>query len=237
MPRTHRGSDRIGALGGVAFAALLFLSVFAAEPVRRATDQQLLAGWANSGLRRDLIVSMVLMLLAGPCFLVFLAPLRDRLRAADPGSPWTDLVHGAGVVFVATLAVTAASRGLIAQAVRFGGEPLPGPDTLRYATQFSDAAFGLAAIPFATLVVAAASLLSLRTGALARWVGWVGLGVTTLSLVSIALLIGPLATPLVALWVLAASAQLFRARETRVVPVEASPAPAHDRPQGALTQR
>jgi len=237
MPLAHRRSDRIGALGGIAFAALLFLSVFAAEPLRRVTDQQLLTGWAAGGLRRDLIASMVLMLLAGPCFLVFLAPLRDRLRAADPENPWLDLVHGAGLVFVATLTITACSRGLIAQAVRFGGEPLPGPDTLRYATQFSDAAFGLAAIPFAALLVAAASLLALRTGALARWVGWVGLGVAALSLVSVALLVGPLATPLIALWVLAVSAQLFRARETRAAHAETSPVLPQGQPQGALTPR
>jgi len=235
MPRTGQVSDRIGAIAGVAFAMLFFLSVFVANPVHGETDQLLLEQWTDGGVRRDLIVSMFLMLLAGPCFLVFVSQLRARLRAAEPESAWGDLVHGTGVVFVATLSITAFSRGLIAQAVRFGGEPLPSPDTLRYATAFSDAAFGLASIPFATLAVATASTLILQTGAMSRWVGWLGLGVTALSLGTIVLLIGPFATPLIAIWVLVASVQLFRARRTRVVPADASQGIALSQPPSLVS--
>jgi hypothetical protein len=236
MPHTHRLSDRLGALAGVAFALLIFLSVAMIDPLRRATDQELLAWWADGGLLRDSVVSMHLKLGGMACFLVFLAQLRARLRAADPENPWLDLVYGAGITFVATFSLSAIARPLIAQAVRSGGEPLPGPDTLRYATEFTQVAFGVVAIPFATLTVAAASLVILQTGALSRLVGWLGLVVAALCVIMIALQAGPWATPLILIWTTGASTQLFRGRGARVASADASPGMAQRQPQGLVSQ-
>ena len=122
-------------------------------------------------------------------------------------------MQGAGIVFVALLSVSAVTRGVIAQAVRFNDEPVPGVDTLRYATEISQAAYAFGAVLFATIVIATASILILRTGALMRWVGWVGVGVSALSLAAIVLQVGGLATPLIHVWVtLCISLQLFRTR-------------------------
>lgn len=236
MPRPGQVSDRIGAIAGIAFALLFFFGVFVADPLRGATDQELREAWTADGLRRDLLISMFLMLFASSCFLVFVSQLRARLRMDGPESAWGDLLYGAGIVFVVTLSITAISRGLIAHTVRFGGEPLPGPDTLRYATGFSDAMFGLAAIPFATLAIAAASCMILQTRAMSRWVGWFGLGVTVLSLIAIVLQIGPLAIPLIVLWVIGASTQLFRARGTRAVPADTVPGMAQGQQSVPLPQ-
>jgi len=226
MPRTTPKPDLLGAIAGIAFAVLLFGSVFVVDPLTKATDQELREWWADGGLRRDLLLSTYLRLLAGPCFLVFLTRLRARLRTNDLDGTWSDITYGAGLAFVAMLTLSTFSRGLIAQAVRFADEPIPGPDTLRYATQFSLEAYGLGAIPFATMVVAAASLVILRTGALPRWVGWFGLVVTALSLVAVGLLIGAFATPLILLWVVGVSAQLFRTHEIPVTSPATSPAMA-----------
>ena len=222
MNRPGQLSDILGAIAGVAFALLFFVSIAAVDPLRGATDQELLDWWSDSGKRRASIVSMYAMLVAGLFFLVFLARLRARLRAVEATDGWSALVFASGIVFAAALAICAVSRAMIAQAVRFGDEPLPGPDTLRYATEVQIAALGLIAIPFATLLVAAASALILRTRPFARWVGWLGLTVVAGSLVAVALLRGPLASPLLMVWVLAISFELWRTRGDRAVTVEAS---------------
>src|SRR6478735_7953062 len=130
--RNEKRSDLIGAIAGAAFVLLLFLSVASLDLPRGKPDQELQTWWADEGLRRASIVSMYLMLLAAPCFLVFLTRLCARLREVDVEDSWNALVQGAGIVFVALLSVSAVTRGVIAQAVRFNDEPVPGVDTLRY---------------------------------------------------------------------------------------------------------
>jgi hypothetical protein len=236
MNRSSPLSDILGAIAGVAFALLFFVSLAAVDPLREASNQELLDWWSDGTNRDTLHVSMYAMLLAGPCFLVFLTRLRARLLAAEPADGWTALVFAAGIVFVATHSVRAVFRGVIVHAVEFRGEPapvggasLPGPDLLRFVAAVGDASMGLVVIPLATLLVVAASALILRTRPFGRWVGWLGLVVAALSLALIGLLMGPWASPLILIWVLAASAELVRTRGAGVVSVESPPeeAPGH----------
>jgi hypothetical protein len=214
MNRSTSLSSTLGALAGVGFALLLFFSVFIVDPLRQATDQELLAWWSDSGKLRDNIISMYFLVLAAPLFLVFLAQLCRRLRSAgELAESWTGLVFGAGVAFASLLAVTAISRGVLAQSIRFSDEPIPGPDTLRYATELSGALFGMGAMPFAAMTVAIASVIVVRTGVLARWLGWLGFVVAALTLALAALLIGGLAIPLITLWTVATSFVIWRTRD------------------------
>lgn len=213
MHRTSPLSSTLAALAGVAFAFFFFGSVFIFDPLRDATDQELLARWSDAGKQRDNIISMYFLVVAAPLFLVFLAGLCRRLRpAGELAESWTGLVFGAGVAFAALLAVTAISRGVIAQSIRFSDEPIPGPDTLRYATALSQAAFAIGAVPFATIAVATASAIIVRTGVLARWLGWLGFVVTAGTLAFVVLLIGGFSIPLIALWTVAASFVIWRTR-------------------------
>jgi hypothetical protein len=214
MNRSTSLSSTLGALAGVGFALLLFFSVFIVDPLRQATDQELLAWWSDSGKLRDNIISMYFLVLAAPLFLVFLAQLCRRLRSAgEPAESWTGLVFGAGVAFAALLSVTAFSRGVVAQSIRFSDEPIPGPDTLRYATALSQAAFSIGAVPFATIAIAVSSVIIVRTGVLARWLGWLGLVVAAGSLILIAMLIGAFAIPLITVWTVATSFVIWRTRD------------------------
>jgi hypothetical protein len=147
------------------------------------------------------------------------------------------LVFAAGIVFVATLSIRAVFRGVIVQSVEFRGEPapvgsvvLPGPDLLRYVAAVGDASLDLVVIPFAALLVVAASALILRTHPFGRWVGWLGLVVAALSLVLIALSMGPWASPLVQIWVLAASVELWRTRGAQAATAAVSQAEAFGGP-------
>ena len=66
--------------------------------------------------------------------------------------------------------------------------------------------------PAFALMIEVASWIAIRTGALAAWLGWLGLVVATLSMILVVLLEGPIASPLLQIWVVAASIELFRTR-------------------------
>ena len=199
-----------GAVAGVVFALFLFFSMATVDPLRQASDQELLQWWSEDSNLQGSFVSMYLMLMAVPFFLAFLVQLRSRLRSAEEPRGWSDLVFSSGLVFAALLGVAAFSRGVIAQSVSLSDEPLPGADVLRYATEFSTAAYGLGAMPAAAIMVGAASVIVLRTKALAAWLGWFGILVAAASLTAVAVLLGALASPLLVIWVFAAAFNLVR---------------------------
>ena len=152
MNRSTPLSSTLGALGGVGFAVLFFFSLAVIDPLKNPTNQELLTWWADVGKQRDSMISMYSMLLAAPLFLIFLVQLCNRLRSAGQSAEsWSGLVFGAGVAYVALVAVTAFSRGVIAQSIRVSDEPIPGPDTLRYATALSQAAWNINALTPASL--------------------------------------------------------------------------------------
>jgi hypothetical protein len=213
MNRTGYLPETLTALAGIAFAVLLLLAFSSVDPLLKATDEELIEWWSDTGNQRDGAFSMYFLLAAVPCFLVFLAGLRGRLAAAEGGAaPLASLVFAFGLCFGAVLVVGDIGRGAIAQSVRYGGEPLPGPDTLRTLTSFSALVIGLAAMPLVALTMATASMLILRTKALAAWLGWAGLTGAAVIMVFVGFLAGPWASPLLQLWIVATSFELWRTR-------------------------
>lgn len=214
MNHTKCLSDTVGAIAGLAFSVLLLAAFWSLDPLRDASDAELVAWWTNSANLRDNVLSMYFMLACVPCFLLFLITLRGRLATAEgDGAPLSGFVLAAGLCFAAAVLIGGTARGLIAQSVKFSDEPLPGPDTLRYMTAFSMAIFGLVAMPAAAITVGAASWLIIRTRAMAAWLGWAGFVAAAIVAVATAFLMGPLVAPLIMLWVVAASFELWRTRE------------------------
>ena len=204
---------KLGALCGLGFALSLFVGVAMLNTPRKATDQELITWWSDGSHRTTAIVSMELFVVAGLCFLAFLSALRSTLLAAEGGTgQLTALVGAAGVVFVAMLFVAAAARGLIAFAVESpaNGEPLPGPDTLRYAPQIGYAITGTGGMAAAALTMAGVSWLTIRTAAFGRWLAWVGAAATAIVVIASALLSGVFAIPALSVWALATSVALWR---------------------------
>jgi hypothetical protein len=129
----------IGAIAGIAFSVLYFLSTASFDPKVEATDAELVAFFSDSSNLRDNVISMYLALASIPCFLLFLVTLRRRLAAAEgEDATGSTFVLASGVCFAATLLVASVARGLIAHSVKFGDKPLSGPDTLRTITLFHD---------------------------------------------------------------------------------------------------
>jgi hypothetical protein len=151
---------------------------------------------------------MYALLLACPLFLLFISRLRTRLRAADAGG-WADTVFACGIVVTTALGIVAATRGVVASSMRFADEPLPGVDTLRYATSLIYAIYDVVFI-FVIVLVAVASILAFVTHALPRWIGWLGVPVTAGSAILLVVQSAPFAIPLFIIWVLANSVHLWR---------------------------
>ncbi len=208
MPRSSRLGDTIGAIAGVPFAFLLFLSVAAVDSLRGASDEELQTWWADSGNRNNLIISLYALLLAGPLFLLFVTRLRTRVRAAGE-TGWPDAAFASGIVVATALGVVAILRGIIAATMRFGDEPLPGVDTLRFQTSLAYATWDLV-ILFAVVLVAVTSIMALTTRVLPHWIGWLGVPFTIVGAILLATHRAPLSIPLLIIWVLANSVYLLR---------------------------
>jgi hypothetical protein len=208
MPRSIRIADIIGAVAGIACAVLIFFGVASVDPQRGVTDQELQTWWADSGNRDGFILSMYLLLLACPLFLLFVSRLRLRLRAADAAG-WADTAFGFGIVMTAALGMTAILRGIVPASMRFGDEPLPGVDTLRFATYLAYASWDVV-ILFAGALVAIVSVLALVTRALPRWLGILGVVVAIGCAGMLAVQSASFSLPLVIIWVIASCVHLLR---------------------------
>ena len=126
----------------------------------------------------------------------------------------TSLVAAAGTVFATLLLVAGALRGVIAFAVisPVNGEPLPGPDTLRYIPELGFAVTGTGGMLAAALCIAATSWLVATTAAFGRWVAWIGAAAVLVVLGSTAALSAVLALPALFVWTLAVSVAMWRGR-------------------------
>jgi hypothetical protein len=211
--KARTAGGKLGALAGLAFAFFFFMGTAMLDIPHGVSDQKLTAWWSDSGHQWTVIVSMYLFILAGLCFLVFLAKLRSRLLAAEGGaSELTSLVVVGGVVFVAMLFVAAAARGGIGFAIKSPGadELLPGADTLRYFPTIGYAALGAGGLLAAAVAMVTTSWLIVRTAVFGRWLAWVGAVAALLVVLANVALAGVLAIPAMLIWVLATSVAMWR---------------------------
>ena len=199
---------RLAALAGLASAVMFFLGVAILDIPSKATNGELVQWWSSNSHQLEALVSMISFTLAGLFFLVFLAHLRTRLLAAEGGAgTLTTIVFSAGLLFVATLFVAAAARGVISYALKSpaAGEPLPRADLLRYLPQFSYVVLGFCGLLSAALAIAITSLLAFRTRVFGRPLAWLGLACAAGLIVANVILIGIGAIPAMLLWTVATS--------------------------------
>jgi hypothetical protein len=205
---------RPAALAGGASALLFLVGTAILNVPAMATNAELVQWWSTSSHQLEALVSMFSFTLAGLFFLVFLAHLRARLLAAEGGAgTLSTIVYSAGLLFVATLFVAAAARGVISYAVKSpaAGEPLPNADLLRYLPQVSYVVLGCCGLLSAALAVATTALLAFRTGVFGRSLVWLGVACAAAMVVSNVVLIGVDSIPAVLVWIVATSASLWRA--------------------------
>jgi hypothetical protein len=222
---TFKGS-RSAAVAGIASAVLFLVGTAILNVPTKATDAELVRWWSNNSHQLDALVSMISFTLAGLLFVVFLAHLRTRLLAAEGGTgTLTTIVFSAGLLFVATLLVAAAARGVISYAIKSpaGDQPLPSADLLRYLPQISYVLLGFGGLLSAALAIGVTSLLAFRTHVFGRVIAWLGVLCATGLVAANAALIGIGAIPAMLIWTIATSVAVGRG-DTRTRTVAAAEA-------------
>lgn len=212
-PTVGKLETRVAALAGVASAVMFLLGTAILNVPTEATDGELVQWWSSNSHQLDALVSMISFTLAGLLFLVFLAHLRTRLLAAEGGTgTLTTIVFSAGQLFVATLFVAAAARGVISYAVKSpaAGEPLPSVALLRYLPQVSYVVLGFCGLLSAALAIAITSLLAFRTRVFGRLLAWLGIACAAGLILANVILIGIGAIPAMLLWTVAMSVAFWR---------------------------
>lgn len=231
MPRRELLPHTLASLAGCGFALFLLIAFASVDPLRNATDAELLAWWQDSANQQASMISMYFMLAAVPCFLLFLVSLRHRLSSAEASdAPVSNWVFACGVAMAAVLGTNAVTRGAIATSVQLGDEVLPGVDALRATQVISLALIGVVYIGLAAMVMLGVGVITLRTKVLPTWVGISAIVLCAICLAAIPAQMGAFASPLFQLWVVATSVALWRARKSPAAitsPSTTNLSPAH----------
>ena len=143
---------------------------------------------------------------AGISFLWFMAVLRDRVGQREDLF-FSTIFLGSGVLFVATLFLSAGVAGGIIIAYGVESDRLPGSASFILARAISYEVMHVYSVRMAAMFMILTSTLALRTGLIARWIAFLGLGLALLLLASNRSLAGvvlvfPLWVLLISLWIL-----------------------------------
>src|SRR5262249_6082838 len=139
--------------------------------------QHELTGYLTDSARQTRnIIGAYLWVVGSLMFFLFLMRLRNDLRSAEGGTGYlSNLAFGAGVAFAAVWTVSAAAFASVAYAIRLRGAPVSGGDLLRVLPLLGRLLLLLGGGFAGILVLLTASAVILRTGVLARWLGWLGI--------------------------------------------------------------
>jgi succinate dehydrogenase/fumarate reductase cytochrome b subunit len=183
--------QRLLALSGIAFAVLLVVGFFLSggdTPDYTAADQEW-TNWAENNKLKSRIGAF-LTLIAGFVFLHFAGTIRTVLGTAEA------TVRGSGQLAMAAFAgAVTGITGITMAIVMIAGASAEGaaadPVVIRAVASATVGPFLVAAMGFAALL-AAAGLLTLRSGVFARWIGIVALlGAVAFFVTFFTLIVGP----------------------------------------------
>jgi hypothetical protein len=156
-------APRAAAIAGIVFSVLLIVSIVL---LREA------GAWLRTNAN-SVQVAMQLVPFAGIAFLWFMGVLHDRLGARE--DPFFATVFlGSGLLFLATLFMTAAVAGGIITAFAANPEGVLGSATFTFGRAITYEIMNSYAIKMAGVFMIATSTLSLRTGIIARWIAYLG---------------------------------------------------------------
>lgn len=211
-PTTDRAgttASRVASVAALLFAVCLFWTVASVNVPREATDAELLSWWQDPDNRLAGTVSSFLAVATAVLFAVVVNHFR-RLSTASGAPAWLAFARAMGAAFTATLLVSAALRGVIGHLVDRMDQPLPALDVLRYSTALNYTLLDLPVMTTLALTITAISVVTLRTAALPRWIGYVGLGAALVIAAAVVAQIGAYAIPAALLWAICLSVALWR---------------------------
>jgi hypothetical protein len=186
MPITAQplAPPRAAAVAGVVFSVLLSVSLVI---VRLAVPpyQSDYGDWLNDPLRRNAArFAIHLAPFAGIAFLWFLGVLRNRFGALEDQF-FATVFFGSGLLFVASLFVSATLAGALLEAMANGQTHLVHSDTYYLIRQVVGASTNIFAIKMAGVFMISTSTIVFRTAILPRWLAYSGYGSAAVLLLSI----------------------------------------------------
>lgn len=175
--------ERLAGAGGIVFVALSIVwgILISDAPGFDDSDAEITSFYADGGDSGRVFLASIL-LGWSPIFLLwFLGSLRSMLRRAEGDTGRLSAVaFGAGIALASLVWVKVAVTGAVAAAVEYSDTFTADPDTVK----FGDAVFlwllsneGVAG----GVLIAATSVIALRTGVFPAWLAWAGLAVALVS--------------------------------------------------------
>jgi hypothetical protein len=212
----HRlDTPRAAGIAGLVFSVLFVVAILLtrSHPAGGSTAAEIASFYLEQDAGRIALFGLYLVPFAGIAFLWFIAAIRAHLGEREDRF-FATVFLGSGLLFVAMLFSASAAAGSLLAAVKYQGQPVPGPDTVVFARALAFAflfVFGVRAAAVFMLVV---STIGLRTGFLPRWLvvaGYVGglVFLFTVTYVELLVLIFPA-------WVTAVSVVILRAGGRRL---------------------
>ena len=182
---TRLRTPRAAAAAGILFSLLITLALVLII-VSAPSDSGKAGAWlADSARRGSITIALNLVPFAGISFLWFIGVVRDRIGQREDRF-FASVFLGSGLLFVAMLFVGAAfAGGLIADAA--AGRAAPGPDTLAVGRHFTTLLLHVYAMRMAAVFTMSTATITLRTQVVPRWIGFLGIAVAVVLLVSVGL--------------------------------------------------
>jgi hypothetical protein len=154
-------------------------------------DSEALAAFMDDYGRQTLVKIMIDLFLMTAMIVLF-GGFRQIITMSRPDLQWlTDIAFGAGTVFVAiTLVGDALEAGSALDAI---GMP-PDPSAIRALTEGYTLLFGAVGCVLIALIAGASGYVTLLSGALPAWTGWVAVGVAATNLLAVPTMFGGTST-------------------------------------------
>ena len=183
------------------------------HPARGSTAEEIASFYLEQNAGRVALIGLYLIPFAGIAFLWFIAVIRGHLGEREDRF-FATVFLGSGLLFVAMLFAAAAAAGSLLAAVKYQGQPVPGPDTVVFARALAFAFLFIFGVRAAAVFMLVVSTIGHRTGFLPRWLvlaGYVGglVFLFTVTYVEFLVLIFPA-------WVTAVSVVILRTSDRRL---------------------
>lgn len=208
-------TPRAAGIAGLVFSLLFVVAILLvrSHPGRGSSAEEIASFYLEKDAGRVALFGLYLVPFAGIAFLWFIAAIRAHLGEREDRF-FATVFLGSGLLFVAMLFAAAAAAGSLLAAVKYQGEPVPGPDTVVFARALAFAFLFIFGVRAGAVFMLVVSTIGLRTRFLPRWLvvgGYLG-GVVflfTVTYVELLVLIFPA-------WVTAVSVVILGAGDRRL---------------------
>lgn len=210
--RTRIRSLRAASLAGIAFSVLIVigLTLLRSQPSADATAAELEEYYLDDWNRSRVLLGLTASSFAAIAFLWFMAVIRRQVGEREDQF-FSTVFLGSGLVFLSLFLTTAAASAAPALAIEFADAAVPSSGTVGLLKGYVWGLFSVVGVRMAAVFMLTTSTLGLRTHALPRWLGFLGVGLAVAMLVA-ATFSAPIGQ-LFALWVAVVSIELLVRRD------------------------